>query len=58
MLGATYLFYDKEKKNAVAQIVEMKAGTKQEEQTSEDPKDKIKTHLTRASSRPGGLDVS
>ena len=46
MLGATDLFYDKEKKNAVAQIVEMKAGTKQEEQSSEDPKDKIKNKDT------------
>jgi len=40
MLGATDLFYDREKKNAVAQIVEMKAGKKQEEQSTEDPKDK------------------
>ena len=39
MLGATDLFYDKEKKNAVRQIVEMKAGTKQEEQGSEKPKE-------------------
>lgn len=35
MLGSTDLFYDKEKKNAVRQIIEMKAGTKQEEQSSE-----------------------
>jgi hypothetical protein len=37
MLGATDLFYDKEKKNAVTRIVEMKAGKKQEEQSSEKP---------------------
>jgi hypothetical protein len=35
MLGSTDLFYDKEKKNAVRQIIEMKSGTKQEEQSSE-----------------------
>ena len=46
MLGATYLFYDKEKKNAVSQIVEMKAGKKQKEQSSEDPKDKEKNQTT------------
>jgi hypothetical protein len=39
MLGATNLFYDKEKKNAVRQIVEMKAGKKQEEQSSEESED-------------------
>ena len=39
MLGATDLFYDKEKKNAIRQIVEMKAGKKQEEQSSEKPED-------------------
>ncbi len=39
MLGATDLFYDKEKKNAVRQIVEMKTGKKQEEQSSEKPED-------------------
>ena len=37
MLGATDLFYDKEKKNAVSQIVEMKAEKKREEQSSEAP---------------------
>jgi hypothetical protein len=40
MLGATDLFYDKEKKNAVSQILEMKTGKKQEEQSSEEPEDK------------------
>ena len=39
MLGATDLFYDKEKKNAVSQILEMKAGKKQEEQSSEEPEE-------------------
>jgi hypothetical protein len=39
MLGATDLFYDTEKKNAVRQIVEIKAGKKQEEQSSEKPED-------------------
>jgi hypothetical protein len=38
MLGATDLFYDKEKKNAVKQIIEMKTGTKQEEQSCENSK--------------------
>ena len=37
MLGATDLFYDNEKKNAIRQIVEMKAGKKQKEQSSEEP---------------------
>ena len=46
MLGATDLFYDKEKKKAVTQIIEMKSGTKQEEQSSEDPKDKLKNKDT------------
>jgi hypothetical protein len=35
--GTTDLFYDKEKKNAVSQIVEMKAEKKREEQSSEAP---------------------
>ncbi|MEJ2048283.1 MAG: hypothetical protein P8Y60_00285 [Calditrichota bacterium] len=39
MLGATNLFYDKEKKNEIRQIVEMKAGKKQKEQSSEEPED-------------------
>ncbi len=39
MLGATDLFYDKEKKAAVSQIVEMKSGKKQEEQGTEKPKE-------------------
>ena len=46
MLGATDLFYDKEKKNAVRQIIEMKSGTKQEEQSSEDPEEKLKNKDT------------
>ena len=37
--GTTDLFYDKEKKNEIRQIVEMKAGKKQEEQSSEKPED-------------------
>ncbi len=37
MLGATDAFYHKERKNAVRQIVEMKAGKKQEEQGSKKP---------------------
>jgi len=40
MLGATDLFYDKEKKKAVAHILEMKAGKKMEDQSSEDPAEK------------------
>jgi hypothetical protein len=40
MLGSTDLFYDKEKKKAIAHIVEIKSGKKQVEQASEDPKDK------------------
>jgi hypothetical protein len=39
MLGATDLFYDKEKKAAVSQIVEMKSGKKQEEQGTEKSKE-------------------
>jgi hypothetical protein len=42
MLGATDLFYDREKKNAVRQIVEMKSGKKKEEQSSEEPEDEGK----------------
>jgi hypothetical protein len=34
-LGSTDLFYDREKKNAVCQMIERKAGIKQEEQGSE-----------------------
>ncbi|GAB4380479.1 MAG: hypothetical protein Kow0042_30570 [Calditrichia bacterium] len=36
MLGATYLFYDKEKRKAVEHIVKQKAGKKMKEQESEE----------------------
>ena len=42
MLGATDLFYDNEKKNAIRQIVEMKVEKKQEKQSSEESEDQWK----------------
>jgi len=40
MFGATYEFLNKDKREAVEQIVEVKASKKMEEQSTDEPKDK------------------
>ena len=40
MFGATYEFLNKDKREAVEQIVEVKASKKMEEQSTNEPKDK------------------